>query len=229
MTGPDVKAVELMHMKRIALVLCGALVALPAHAQLFSQEALGGAALGGIVGGVIGHNHHRQIAEGAAIGAGAGLLLGALTHNERERQYYSSTQVPVPAYSYAPTYSYAPVYAAPARPNYAITGTALGGIAGGVIGHNHHRQTAEGIAIGAGAGLLLGAVAEQHARRQERLVYAPPTVTYAPAQVAPVQAAPTTAVAIPPTPPAPEPVPQINSYPGTAPSAMSGANSLFGR
>ena len=39
------------------------------------------------------------------------------------------------------------------------TGALLGGLAGGVIGHNQDGKTAEGAAIGAGAGALLGGLA----------------------------------------------------------------------
>ncbi|GEM_PF-415387 len=49
--------------------------------------ALGGAAVGGLLGAVIGHNSDRQTAEGAAIGAGAGLLLGGIAeHSARKRE-----------------------------------------------------------------------------------------------------------------------------------------------
>lgn len=140
-----------------------------AHAQLFTPESVGGALLGGVVGGVVGHNQDRHTAEGAAIGAGAGLLLGQLLHNHRhETGYYQGR-------SYRGDWIGYESHPSP-RPNHAITGTVLGGIAGGVIGHNHHRQTAEGIAIGAGAGLLLGSVAEQHARQHERFA----GISYAP-------------------------------------------------
>jgi hypothetical protein len=105
------------------------------------------------------------------------------------------------------------------RPDYAFTGAALGGIAGGIIGHNHHRQSAEGAAIGVGAGLLLGSIAEYHARRREASyagsvpVYYYPAVTYAPPQAPPPQP--------PPQPPPVAPPVSVNS--------MSSANSLFGR
>lgn len=201
-------------MKSWILIGLMAVTALPAQAQLFSSEALGGAALGGLAGGIIGHNNGRKTAEGAAIGAGAGLLLGSVVHNERERrQYYSAPAAVVEAPAY---------YAPPSRPNYAVSGAVLGGVAGGVIGHNSGRKTAEGVAIGAGAGLLLGSVAEQNARRRERsVIYAPPpAVVYAPA--------PAPAPAAPPTPPAPVTVINNYNYYGT-PGPMSQANSLFGR
>ncbi|MBM3833262.1 MAG: hypothetical protein FJ403_08315 [Verrucomicrobia bacterium] len=205
-------------MRRLLIVTALAATLLPANAQLFSRESLGGAALGGLAGGIIGHNSGRKTAEGAAIGAGAGLLLGALTHNAR-RDYYYGAQAPVAP---APTYYHGPV-----RPNYAITGAALGGLAGGVIGHNHHRQTAEGIAIGAGAGLLLGSIVEQNARRP--IQYVQPAPAYVVAQPQPVvQSESTTAPAVPAPTSAPQQVNVINSS-AAASSSMSSANSLFGR
>ncbi len=203
-------------MKSLVLAALIGTTLLPAQAQLLSPEAVGGAALGGLAGGIIGHNSGRKTAEGVAIGAGAGLLLGTLTHNARREQHYYATQVPVPA---APVYYSYP----PARPNYAITGAALGGLAGGIIGHNSGRKTAEGIAIGAGAGLLLGSVAEQNARRQETVQYVAPAPVYVLPEAAAVPAAPATAPAAPS-----QPASIINNYYGSS-SAMSGANSLFGR
>lgn len=195
---------------------------LPAQAQLTSREALGGAALGGVLGGVIGHNNGRKTAEGAAIGAGAGLLLGAVTHNAR-REYYSTYP---PASAPPPPYT-SPSYHAPTRPHHAVSGAVLGGIAGGVIGHNNGRKTAEGIAIGAGTGLLLGTLAEQNARRRQQPPPPPPVVQY---------------VVPPPQLPAidntsPSPAPAAHDVPALPPQylrhqpnhTMSSANSLFGR
>ena len=65
-------------MKTLLLALVAGSAVLPVQAQLFGPESLGGAVLGGIAGGVIGHNNGRRTAEGIAIGAGAGLLLGTL-------------------------------------------------------------------------------------------------------------------------------------------------------
>jgi uncharacterized protein YcfJ len=234
-------------MKR--LILCGflAVVCWPAQAQLFSREALGGAALGGVVGGIIGHNSRGRTAEGVGIGAGAGLVLGSLLHNARDENGYCAAQVPVAA---APGYyAYTPAYYQPARPNYALSGAALGGIAGGIIGHNQGGRTMEGVGIGAGAGLLLGGLAEQHARRHERIYYIQPVVTYpAPVVVAPapVVTAPTPIAAAPA--PAASAVQTAGNTPGqTTPpmqtiqqpaiannllgssGPMSSANSLFGR
>jgi outer membrane lipoprotein SlyB len=235
-------------MKTTMLALLAAAMALPAQAQLFSNEALGGALLGGIAGGVIGHNHHRQTAEGIAIGAGSGLILGGLFGQGRRNHDYYNTQVPVPHYQPAPRYGYhgdpyySPTYHgyghmpsyrhrsifAPSqhRPNYALTGAALGALGGAVIGHNHHRQTAEGAGIGAAAGLLLGTIAERNARQREA-IYAPP------AYVAPASGSyftPTfqTAAPVQTQQPAAQNITIINNYYGNS-SPMSGANSLFGR
>ncbi|MDX1953213.1 MAG: glycine zipper family protein, partial [Verrucomicrobiota bacterium] len=155
---------------------------------------------------IIGHNNGRRTAEGAAIGAGAGLLLGSLLNqSRREESYYS----PAPAYGYS-------------RPHHAVTGAVLGGIAGGVIGHNNGRHTAEGIAIGAGTGLLLGAIAEAESRRRDAVIHSGSTY---------VEAAPAPAPVVVQT--ISQPVQQvtiIKQYPGiTQGSAMSSANSLFGR
>lgn len=202
-------------MKKLVLTGLIAVTLLPTQAQLFSRESLGGAALGGLAGGIIGHNNGRRTAEGAAIGAGAGLLLGALVgHSRRDRyDYYYSD--PAPSYYYR-------------RPNYAVTGTVLGGIAGGVIGHHNGRRTAEGIAIGAGAGLVLGGLAEYDARRREvaRAQYAQPVYVGTPATVL------TTTPVV--TQAAQEPVTVVNNtynnyYGSSTPSPMAGANALFGR
>ncbi len=149
-------------------------------------------------------------------------------HNHREATgYYSSPRY---THSYEPSYTYH-------RPNYALTGAALGGIAGGVIGHNSGRKTAEGIAIGAGAGLLLGAVAEQHARIREHS-YAPAYPVYTAHRSS--YFAPRYACATPVTVVERETVVQprpvqttttqvtiINNYYGN--STLGSANGLFGR
>jgi outer membrane lipoprotein SlyB len=205
---------QLKNMKHaiFAAVLAASLI--PAEAQLFSRESLGGAALGGLAGGIIGHNSGRRTAEGAAIGAGAGLLLGAITHNARRDYYGVETSVAPAPYYYEP------------RPNYAVTGLALGGLAGGVIGHNSGRRTAEGLAIGAGAGLLFGSMAEHDARRRVQYVqYVQPAPAYVVSQPQPAPAAPEPAA---PTPAPTQQVPAINNYSGSA-SQMVGANALFGR
>lgn len=199
---------------KAAIAILMVLLALPAQAQLFSRESWTGAALGGLAGGIIGHNNGRKTAEGAAIGAGAGLLLGALAGESRRQHhsYSSGYYQPTPAHGYH-------------RPNYAVTGTVVGGIAGGVIGHNNGRHTGEGIAIGAGAGLLLGAVAEQQARRNEAaLLTAQPAVTYVAEAPVTVEVAAPVVVQQPPAQPAP-----IVARLGASQPSMTRANALFGR
>jgi membrane associated rhomboid family serine protease len=199
-----------------------ALLALaPAQAQIFRPESVGGVVLGGIAGAVIGHNSgslNHNAWQGAAIGAGTGLLLGSIIGESRYQNTWSGTQVPAPgAYVYrdAPYYyddGPADVYD---RPDYAATGTLLGGIAGAIIGNNSRGHNAwRGAAIGAGAGYLLGSIAENNARRREA----------AAAQVVVARPAPAAAT------PAPQNVTVINNYNGnTAPAPMAQANALFGR
>ena len=67
-----------------------------AKAQLFSNNQLGGAVLGGAIGGVIGHNNNRQTAEGIGIGAGLGYLLGTLNDYDSGPRYSrGSTRISV--------------------------------------------------------------------------------------------------------------------------------------
>ena len=230
-------------MKKLIIFSLATLLVVPVQAQLFSRESLGGALLGGLAGGIIGHNSGRRTAEGVGIGAGAGLLLGGLLNESRTQSGYYNTQVPYPSadhgYYGSPYYSsgysphgssyYSPMWG---RPNYAITGAALGGLAGGIIGHNSGRQTAEGVAIGAGAGLLLGGLAEHSARRNEAYHYA------SPAYATPVYSTPAYGYftpnlqSVPAASAAPAQAPTqitiINNYYGNS-SPMSGANGLFGR
>jgi uncharacterized protein YcfJ len=198
-------------MKTFWLAVTILTLAMPSRAQLFGPDSLGGAVLGGLVGGVIGHNSGRRTAEGAAIGAGVGAVLGAISGNQRRVNDGWGEPAPVGAQ----------------RPNYALGGAVLGGIAGGVIGHNNGRQTAEGIAIGAGAGLLLGTLAEQSARRAEAA--ATPVMVMSPT---PVSAVASTVEVAPETPSVPAPENMIlRSYPGapSGSSSMASANGLFGR
>lgn len=142
--------------------------------QLFSRESTRGAALGGILGGIIGHNSGRKTAEGIGIGAGTGWLLGNLARNHRERGAYD-TYIPSRRRSV-----YADSAPAASRPNYAITGAAVGGLAGAIIGHNQGRKTMEGLGIGAASGLLVGGLAEHATRQKESRHYyaheAPPPI-----------------------------------------------------
>lgn len=140
--------------------------------------------------------------------------------------YYGAPRYYAPFYSsypYAPSYSY-PVYSdyTYSRPNYAVGGTLLGALAGGLIGNSVHHQGWEGAGIGAAAGLLLGSLAEHNVRARESADYSTAVVSYPSSRIpdAPaVNAAPVAPAA-----------PQVQSAPVYQPaSSMSGANGLFGR
>jgi len=199
------------------------LAAAPGHAQVLGPNATGGVLLGGLAGGIIGHNDHNQTGRGIAIGAASGLILGSIA-DQANYDSYQRTQMRAPGYyvyRQTPSYYYSD-YADTdydygyAQPNYAASGALLGGLAGGIIGYNNHYQTGRGILIGAASGLLLGSIADRAARDRETAARRPVYVS-APAVQAPVPAAP---------------APQAQVAPAAAPapaSPMSGANSLFGR
>jgi len=201
-------------MKTLTLTALLALLALPARAQLLSNDAVGSAVVGGVIGGIIGHNSGRHTAEGIGIGAGAGLLLGAIAERNR-RDYYADRRYVV--VQPAPTYR-------ARRPASAVTGAVLGGIAGGVIGHNNNRHTAEGVAIGAASGALLGALAQADARQRTEVHYVQTTPTYVVQQ--PVENASATVS----TSPQPTATTRVIEKPNrSVPSSMASANALFGR
>jgi uncharacterized protein YcfJ len=78
-------------MKRLILTILAAGILTSASAQLFSPEALNGALLGTFIGGIAGRNcHHGFSGNGAAIGAGVGLLAGAVASEVRRQNYYAS-------------------------------------------------------------------------------------------------------------------------------------------
>jgi outer membrane lipoprotein SlyB len=209
------------------------------QAQILGSSSLDGAALGGIAGALIGHNSgdlRHNGWKGAAIGAGAGLLLGAVVDANREHQAQVRTQVPVPYapgprvhyrqahrhQEYGTRYVRNPGHAR--RGDYRVGGALLGGIAGAIIGHNSgdlRHNGWKGAAIGAGAGLLLGTIAEESARsaeaeapyyQAEEYVERPPVVRIE----SPRQAAP-------------QNVTIINNYYNAPATPMSSANGLFGR
>jgi hypothetical protein len=118
-------------MKRLILTVLAAGALTSASAQLFSPESVNGALLGTFIGGIAGSDcHHGFSGTGAAIGAGVGLLVGAVA-GEVHRQncyasqpyYYSPAPVyaqPGYGYGYAPTYVSMPAYVvAPPQPKYA--------------------------------------------------------------------------------------------------------------
>jgi uncharacterized protein YcfJ len=178
-------------MKKIAWILLGVVSLLPASAQWLRPEAVNGALWGGLIGGVVGGNrHHGFSGNGAAIGAGVGLIAGTLTSESRRNYYYDSPSYGYTTYPsvsfgygyggygnsayvyYAPNNYCAPgYYYRPTRPNYVVSGTVLGAASGALIGAGRH-DAGKGALIGAGAGLLLGSVAEHAANREERRVLA---------------------------------------------------------
>ena len=158
---------------------------LPARAQLFSPEAFSGAAMGALIGGAVGGSSYSYgcgsyntfSGQGAAIGAGIGLLAGALVGEANQRAAYAeqpvvntSAPMAVSGYGYGSAYTYyAPnAYTAPGnyyrpnRPNYAVGGTLLGAASGALIGAGNN-QAGKGA-----AGLVLGSVAQIAAKNQEQ-------------------------------------------------------------
>jgi uncharacterized protein YcfJ len=173
-------------MKKMLLMILTLGALLPARAQFLSPEAVGGAFWGTLIGGIAGSDCRRGFSgNGAAIGAGVGLLAGALVGESRRNYYDGSTTY---AYSTPPTvtfgYGYgscgnggyvyyspnrycAPNYYYRSRPNYAVGGTLLGAASGALIGAGSG-DAGPGAAIGAAAGLVVGTVAEASARHHER-------------------------------------------------------------
>jgi hypothetical protein len=213
---------------KTALVLVLALAAYaPAQAQIFRSPVFGGAVVGAIIGhnsGSLGHNAWR----GAAYGAAAGLLIdGAVGPGDYGGGYgyygsidrrsgrsaprvYVYQDAPVVYGDYGYDYNYDYAFA---RPNYQASGLWLGALAGAIIGRNSGslgHNAWRGAAYGAGAGYLLGSIAENNVRRREVLAGYPVSVPAA--NTASAQ---------------PQQVTIINNYYNTTP--MSSANGLFGR
>ena len=190
-------------MKKFLLTLLFSSAVLHARAQLFSPEAFTGAAFGAWIGGIAGNNGNNGCCynngfsgQGAAIGAGIGLLVGAIAGEANRRAAYEAETVayiPAPAvsvgYGYVDGGSAAYVYYSPnrytapgyyyqptPRPNYAVGGTLLGAASGALIGAGNE-QAGEGAAIGAAAGLVLGGIAESAARKQEQRTATTQTTT----------------------------------------------------
>ncbi len=135
--------------------------------------------------------------------------------------YRRPVYYPVPVYrDYGPAYydSYGAV-GYRTEPSRAVTGALLGGIAGAIIGNNSgslHHDAWRGAAIGAGAGLVLGAVADNAAR--DRSPGERPPVYVQSREPAPAATTATEA----------RNVTIINNYYGNG-SAMGSANRMFGR
>jgi len=174
-------------MKKMLLCCLAGAALLPAQAQLFSPESLGGAFWGSWIGGIAGGDcRHGFSGEGAAIGAGVGLIAGAIAGETRRYNYYDSpsyvyTTAPSVTFGYgyghcgssayvyySPNYYTAPgYYYRPSRPNYTVNGTLLGAASGALIGAGTG-DAGVGAGIGAAAGLVLGGVAEAVAQKRDR-------------------------------------------------------------
>lgn len=209
-----------------------ALLALePAQAQILRPASVNGAILGGIAGAIIGNNSgslHHNAWQGAAIGAGAGLLLGASADNARVSYGYGYGG---PVYSSPMIYRHPPGRRVVYRGGYggyyggygsaAHDGLWLGALAGGIIGHNSgdfRHNGWRGAAWGAGVGWLLGSIADANAYYYPSYDY-PRAVVVREAPVVQAQSQPAAA---------PQQVTIINNYYGNA-TPMSSANALFGR
>lgn len=178
-------------MKKVVVILLSCVALVPSQEQRLRAQPLEGALWGGLIGGIVGGDRcHGFSGEGAAIGAGIGLIAGTLASESRRNSYYDA-----PDYGYTATpnvnvsfgYGYggygnsAYVYYAPndycapgyyyraTRPNYVVSGTVLGAASGALIGAGRH-EAGKGALIGAGAGLILGSVAEQATRNEEWVV-----------------------------------------------------------
>jgi len=200
------------YVKRLVLTILIAGTLTGARAQLLTPEALGGAFWGTLIGGLAGANCHQSFSgNGAALGAGIGLAAGALIGEVNRQSAYNARPeyvaygpapvipgYPAPVYvqpgygyMYQPAYVYPP---APQRPNYAVGGTLVGALAGGLIGASQNNGW-EGAGIGAASGLVLGGIAEAVARNHEKklsnptsavAVAHPPQAVYAPPPAQPM-------------------------------------------
>lgn len=185
-------------MKKVAVILLSLAALAPARAQWLHPEAVEGALLGTFIGGIAGGNHcHEFSGQGAAIGAGVGLIAGSILGESRRHDYYETPGYVYPTspsvnvsfgYGYGSCGSSAYVYYTPnrycapgtyyrpTRPNYVVSGTVLGAASGALIGSANH-NAGQGAAIGAAAGLMLGGVAELGARKEEQSFVPQTTVT----------------------------------------------------
>lgn len=219
-------------MKTFAALIFSLLALVPVTVQASGDSVLGGALIGGVAGAIIGNNSGGHNAwRGAAIGSVAGAMIGAAADDSHGRGYGGSrTYVSVgvgyghPGYGYRPAPHYGwgnrgyyggPVfyYSDYGYPSYATSGLFWGGLTGALIGDGRHGAW-RGAAWGAGAGFLIGAIADANAREsEERVVVVPQTQT---------------AVSNQASQNAPQNVTIINNYYGNS-SQMSSANGMFGR
>ncbi len=190
------------------------------------HNALRGAAIGSVAGALIGSasdNSHRgshgysgrppmRVSVGYHYGSGYGYGTGYghRSHGYRNSYGYGAYGYVAPV-AYYSSYGYR-------RPSYASSGLFWGGVTGAIIGNNSHRHNAwRGAALGAGTGLLIGAIADRDAReREERAAAILDAQSAAAAQNTATQ-------------PAPQNITIINNYNAPASTPMSSANGMFGR
>lgn len=87
----------MFRLARIApVIVSGGLLSNTAQAQLFNPDSITGAMFGGLTGAIIGDCASGRPGPGAAIGAGAGFLLGNLSYASRKHPppYYYSDPYP---------------------------------------------------------------------------------------------------------------------------------------
>jgi hypothetical protein len=168
-------------------------------------------------GGFHGYHHYRSWYHPSI-----SFYYGASPYYSLGYSYPSSYYPGYASYAYYPDYNYDNGYA---RPNYAVGGTLLGALTGGLIGNSIHHQGWEGAGIGAAAGLLLGSLAEQGARTYERNSYVTPSVSYARPNYAANVPTVNSARTVPSAPRVESPATATYKPAGS----MGGANSLFGR
>ena len=194
-------------MKNILLLVLALGALTPAQAQIFHPGSSRGH--GGYTAGR--SDNHGSYYRGGS-GPWWGIGFGAYYQTPRTSIYLADYGYP--AY-YDAGYSDSGYYA---QPSYQASGTWLGALAGAIIGRNSGslgHNAWRGAAYGAGLGYILGTVADVNGRARQA----------AAARTLGVQAAPQVAA---PAAPA-QPVTIINNYYNTPATAMSPANSLFGR
>ena len=181
-----------------------------------------------MVGSAIGHANRRAEAHLPTV-YHRGYHRPSVFYADFHRPYYGYSYVSRPSFYRPYVYRSEPVYYydasdtyVAARPNYAGSGLFLGALAGAIIGNNSGslgHNAWRGAAYGAGAGLLIGSIAESRARRAESAAAA--TL----ANAAPAPTAPATSVGQQATT-----IINNNYYNSPAPTTpMSAANSMFGR
>jgi uncharacterized protein YcfJ len=189
-----------------------------------------GAGAGLLVGSAIGHANRRAEAHRPTV-YHPGYHRPSVFYSDFHRPHYGYGYFSRPSFYRPYVYRSEPVYYydasdtyVAARPNYAGSGLFLGALAGAIIGNNSGslgHNAWRGAAYGAGAGLLIGSIAESRARRAESAEAAAATL----ANAAAAPAAPATSVGQQATT-----IINNNYYNSPAPTTpMSAANSMFGR